>query len=584
MGSTKRTRRKEQETTIRTKGAKTVLPMRRTFALLAVLLAVSTFAAYRGILGNDFTNYDDYDYITRNPHVKQGITAESIGWAFNIGYASNWHPLTWLSHMIDYQLYGLNPMGHHLTSLLLHIANVLLLFWVLSRMTGAPWRSAFVAALFGLHPLHVESVAWASERKDVLSTFFGLLAIVAYVRYAERPELKRYALVAVAFALGLMAKPMLVTLPVVLLLLDYWPLPRMRGTGTLLMEKVPLLALSAVSGVLTYLAQHKAGSVSGLELISLWSRALNALLAYVQYLIMMLWPVRLAAHYPYLKVFAVWQIAGAIALLAGVSYAAWRLRRSHPYLLAGWAWYVVTLLPVVGLVQVGSQALADRYTYVPLIGIFIAISWGICDLAQWRLLQPQRGLAVAAAVICIAMGVMTMNQTRVWKDSFTLWTHTLAVAPNQWMAPYNLGCVLEESGRDDEAIPYYLSATRVAPDLKDAHFNLANLLDQRGEFEGALKHYSEAARIDPSDAQAHNNLCCLLGKMRRFEESIEHGRLAVMHKPDYAEAHRNLTISLALNRQFEEALEEARLCEKYGGGLPKGVVDALVKEVEKARR
>jgi hypothetical protein len=594
MGSKKRTRRKGQETAAGLDDGKGGVPLSRTFAVLAVVLAVATCAAYWGVLGNDFTNYDDYDYVTKNPHVRQGITAESISWAFNIGYASNWHPLTWMSHMLDYQVYGLEPMGHHLTSLLLHVANVLLLFWVLCRMTGAPWRSAFVAALFGLHPLHVESVAWASERKDVLCTFFGLLAILAYVRYAERPELKRYLLVAAAFALGLMAKPMLVTLPVVLLLLDYWPLGRMQksknggpGTGALLLEKAPLFAMSAASGVLTYMAQHRAGSVSDLELIPIGSRALNALLAYVQYLIMMVWPVGLAAHYPYLKIFPVWQVAGAILVLAGVSYAAWGLRKKYPYLLTGWAWYVITLLPVIGLVQVGSQAFADRYTYVPLIGIFIAITWGICDLMGLRrlrhILRPH-GVAVAATFVCLVLAALTANQTRVWKDSFTLWGHTLSVSPNEWMAHYNLGCILEESGRSDEAIPYYRAATRIAPDLRDAHFNLANLLDQRGDFAGALRHYGEAARIDPSDAQAHNNLCCLLGKTRDFEQSIKHGRLAVKHKPDYLEAHRNLAISLALNKQFAEALEEARLCERYGGDLPRGFVDALEDELGRAKR
>lgn len=565
-------------------------PDHRTTLLIALLLVLSTATAFHGTLGNGFTNYDDYDYITKNPHVTRGLSAENLIWAFNIGHSSNWHPLTWLSHMLDCQVYGLKPWGHHLTSLVLHIANVLLLFLALSRMTGAPWRSAFVALLFGLHPLHVESVAWASERKDVLSTMFSLAAVMAYVEYVRQGKSIWYAAVLGAFVLALMSKPMAVTLPIVLLILDYWPLRRLtvesdRGEiptlRRVIIEKAPLFALSAGSAVITIVAQNRGGSISGLELIGFGARVANAALAYMEYLYLTVWPTGLAAHYPYMTDFPVWRVAGVTALIAGISAAAVLTRKRYPYILAGWLWYVLALLPVIGLVQVGSQSFADRYTYLPLVGIFIAATWLILDLAG-RILRPQ-ALAAAAAAACILLACLTAAQVGVWKSSLTLWRHTVKVEPKDWFARYNLGSILEEMERTDEAIACYESAAAIAPNFRDAHFNLANLLQQRGDIERALDEYEEVVRIDPTDAQAHNNLCCILGKLRRFDESIEHGRTAVRYSPDYAEAHRNLTISLCLKGLYEQALEEARECERLGQPMPDPIVRGINRALEDRR-
>jgi hypothetical protein len=391
-------------------------------------LALATLAVFWQVLGHDFVNYDDPDYVYRNPNVQSGITLSSIKWAFTTGHAANWHPLTWLSHMLDWQLFGDNPGWHHLTNLFLHIANTLLLFAVLKRMTNALWRSAFVAAAFALHPLHVESVAWVAERKDVLSTLFWMLTIAAYLRYLERPGTGRYLLTLLIFALGLMAKPMLVTLPFVLLLLDYWPLGRfqfgqiVKSVGQqsrkslnafshwklsrhLLLEKVPLFALSAISSIVTFLVQRTAGAVTSVETLPLKLRIANTFVSYLTYIQKMVWPSRLAMFYPYPdKTDLIWQTVVFALLLLIISLGVIWLMRRRRYLLTGWLWYLGTLVPVIGLVQVGDQALADRYTYVPLTGLFIIIAWGVPDLiAKWRF--RKHALAASAIAVLLAWSI-----------------------------------------------------------------------------------------------------------------------------------------------------------------------------------
>ncbi len=460
--------------------------MRRELIVCLLLLSV-TLAVYWQIGDHQFTNYDDTLYVTDNPHVKPGLAGGSVIWAFTATEEANWHPLTWLSHMVDCQLFGLRPRGHFLTSLFLHLANVLLLFAVLKRMTGALWRSAFVSALFALHPLHVESVAWVAERKDVLSTLFWLLTMLAYARYVERPTRARYVLTLVAFTLGLMAKPMLVTLPFVLLLLDYWPLDRMAYGGKgddppkrtrkrthsceqrlplsrLVWEKIPFFALAAISSVVTFSFQQRAGAMADMEIFPLSSRIANALVSYLRYMGKIIWPSDLAVLYPHpgTSLPLWWGAAAGLALL-GLSILVVLVIRRRPYLAVGWLWYVGTLVPVIGLVQVGVQAYADRYTYVPLIGLFIMIAWGVPDLVgRWA--QTRTVLAVLAATALAALTACTWIQLGYWKDSVSLFTHTLQVTTKNYVAHNNLGNALADRGEVEAAISQYTEALRIKPD------------------------------------------------------------------------------------------------------------------------
>ena len=405
--------------------------------LVCLFLVMATLAVYWQVQNYDFVNFDDNDYVYDNRHVQDGLTLKSIIWAFTNIHASNWHPVTWLSHMMDYQLYGMNPGRHHLTNLLFHIANTLLLFLVFRKMTDSLWQSGFVAALFALHPLHVESVAWVSERKDVLSTFFWMLTMWSYIWYVEHPAVKRYILVVLFFALGLMSKPMLVTLPFVLLLLDFYPLNRFqsqqpKGSANaqqrsialrLILEKIPLFVLVAMSSAMTFYAQKHGKTVASLEVIPLKSRVANALVSYVSYIIKTIYPSKLAVLYPHPGILPWWQIAGACLLLVTISFLAIRVVKQSPYFVVGWLWYLGTLVPVIGLVQVGIQSMADRYTYVPLIGIFIIIVWGIPELvAQWR--YRKICLATLATVVLTILMAMTWKKVGYWKSSITLFEHT----------------------------------------------------------------------------------------------------------------------------------------------------------------
>jgi len=551
--------------------------------MIAILLVAITLIAYWQVFGHDFIRFFDDDvYVVNNAVVQQGLTKAGLVWAFTQFHIANWHPLTWVSHMLDCQFYGMNPMGHHLTNLLFHIANVLLLFWALVLMTKSLWKSAFVAALFAVHPLHVESVAWVAERKDVLSTFFWLLAMLAYVWYVRRPNVGKYLLVALALALGLMSKPMLVTLPIVLLLMDYWPLgrlkPRQHSTlntqrstlSSLILEKAPLFALCVASSAITFFAQRAMGAVAMMTQFPLGVRISNALVAYASYIVKMVWPSGLAFYYPRAgNPIPAWQVAGAVVLLAAISFLVIKLARRHPYLPVGWLWYVVTLVPVIGFIQVGSHAMADRYTYVPLIGLFVIIAWGAPDLLA-RKMEPTKGksrprqvqsepsnaaplAAVAVAVVAVLMA-RTWIEVGYWRDAATLYTRALKCTSNNAMAHNNLGNVLFADGRIEEAAGHFREALRIDPSMSEASNNLANCLLQTGKPEEAIALYNEALRVMPNNAEAHYNLGTALARLDRLDEAIEHYAEALRIKPDYAVVHNNWGNALARQGKFDVAI------------------------------
>ena len=631
---------------------------------ICLFLVLSTLVVYWPVTGHQFVNYDDTDYVTENSYVQAGLSAKGLAWVWHSDVARNWHPVTMLSHMLDCQLYGLRPGGHHLTNLLFHVANTLLLFLLLRSMTGALWRSGAVAALFALHPLHVESVAWVAERKDVLSTFFFLLTLSAYVAYVNRSRVQSpkskvqgpkpkaqgsavsghaprttqdasrftihtvlhppsslfYALSLLLFALGLMSKPMLVTVPFVLLLLDFWPLQRLESPALsrsrfkvqgsrfkvsapaggpqpaatrqaapfsrLLWEKVPFLLLSAASCVVTFQVQQRGGSVLDVNNLPVAARVANALMSYVRYLGKMLWPEHLAALYLRKVPWPFWQVGlAAIALLA-TSVAVIRLARRRPYLAVGWFWYVGTLVPVIGLVQVGMQTMADRYTYIPLIGIFIAVAWGAWELASaWRL--PRVGLGIATAVVLAACMVLARQQIAWWRDSETLFQRMITVVEGNYMAHYNMGNLFSRQNKLPEAVQHYEAALRAEPNYAEAHNNLGAVLLRQGLFEEALEHYAtavrlkpeylyyfnlanaqvdagkpadavpnyqQALRLNPNSSQAHFNLGMAWQAQGKADAAMAELRAALQLQPDYESAEHNLANRLADAGRVEEAM------------------------------
>jgi tetratricopeptide (TPR) repeat protein len=551
---------------------------RWTVLWVCVFLAAITFVVFGQTLHHEFVYYDDNDYVYENPEVARGLTLKGIVWAFTRVHSANWHPLTWISHMLDCQLYGLNAGGHHLTNILLHTATAILLFLVLRRMTGAHWRSAFVAAVFAIHPLRVESVAWVAERKDVLSGVFFMLTIGAYVRYVRHPwSPVRYGLVMLLFALGLMCKPMLVTLPFVLLLLDYWPLGRVTGEkkeknstlnytpnapshdssefgaqlSTLLLEKLPLFGLGVASGVVTIFAQTKA--IQSFDQISLPLRVDNALTSYVTYLGQMFWPAGLAVLYPFAtRDVGVSGIVLSLVLLAGISAGAFILRR-HRYFLTGWLWYLIMLVPVIGILQVGLQARADRYTYLPQIGLYLLLTWAVADLcAGWR--RRRVVLGGCATIILVALIFCARVQVSYWRNSESLWTHTLACTSDNAIAHLNFGIALKKKGRVGEAIFHFQKALQINPDYAEAHNNLGNALCQKGRMDEAIVHYQKALQITPNNAEVYYNLGNVLLKKGNVDEAITHYKKALQINPDYAEAHNNLGNALIKKGSMDEAI------------------------------
>ncbi len=540
-------------------------PRRAThLAGICAALVLVTFAAFHGVLSSGFVNYDDDGYVTENPHVRAGLRAESVAWAFTTTEQANWHPLTWLAHMLDVQLFGLDAGKHHRTSLLLHAASAVLLFLLLVSMTGALWPSAFVAALFAIHPLHVESVAWIAERKDVLSTLFWLLTLGAWLFYVESRTAGRYALVLVLYALGLMAKPMLVTLPFTLLLLDLWPLRRLtlplreasvRLPG-LLREKAPLFAMSAASCIVTFAVQRSAGAVQTLRDFAFAERLANSALAYVAYLGRTFWPTSLAVFYPYPAHVALltWPVAGSGVLLVGITALALLLARRAPYVAFGWLWYLGTLVPVIGLVQVGGQARADRYTYVPLIGVFVIAAWGLEEIGKARR-SMRNGVVILAAGSIVALSAATRLQVAHWTNGSTLYEHALAVSSDNWLAHNNLGRVLFEGGQSERAIAHYEAALRISPGYADAHYNLGIALGRIGRRPEAIEQFLETLRLEPSHAMAHNNLGGVLSEEGRLDEAVEQYDQAMRLDPRNAEAPYNLGNLLFHAGRLDEAIE-----------------------------
>jgi tetratricopeptide (TPR) repeat protein len=532
------------------------LPFVRSNALIAAVLAAGTLGVYARVSNNEFVNWDDGVYVTENAQVQSGLRLESVAWAWRSTVTGNWHPLTWMSLELDWQLFAGKPWGFHLTNLLLHTANVLLLFHVLVRMTQARWQSALVAALFAIHPLHVESVAWAAERKDVLSTLLGLLTILAYLRYVERSTVGRYVWIVVIYALGLTAKPMFVTLPFILLLLDYWPLRHLnKSLARLIWEKVPLFLVSAASCVSAVYAQHSIGSVVFLERLPFGTRLANALITYVTYLGHMVWPLGLAVHYPHQhpSLLSVSVVVSGV-FLAAVSGLVFRLRGRFPYLLVGWCWYLGTLVPVIGLVQVGGQAMADRYTYIPLIGIFMAIAWGLGDLAAGF----RFGSIVwtsAAVVTLVGCAILTVVQIGHWRDPQNLWSHTLALTENNEVADYNFGLLLAHQNRLREALGFFEEAVRIEPNFGLAQNNLGLVLNSMGYPKEAIPHFVAAIKINPDNADAHNNLGTALSRLGRTGEALAAFRAALQINCRHSMAYFNEGVVLAAQGQLQKAAE-----------------------------
>jgi tetratricopeptide (TPR) repeat protein len=612
--------------------------LRREKQILAIylFLTVITFIAFWQLNQCDFINFDDPEYVTENVSIENGITMEAMRWAFTTGHVANWHPLTWISHILDVQLFGLKPQWHHLTNLLFHIANTLLLFFVFHRMTKAPWKSAFVAALFALHPLHVESVAWVSERKDVLSTFFWMLTMGAYIHYVERPRLKNYLAVLIFFALGLMAKAMLVTLPFVLLLLDYWPLQRFEPkksaqeirTGVnkslsanqrkgkssikhavqttrkeekpadhkyqwalvrpLLREKIPLLALTALSCIVTYIAQQKVGAVKSIEAFPPGVRISNAFVSYIIYIRKMIWPDNLAVFYPHPGLWPLWQVLGAILLLIAVTISVIRTAKRLPYLTMGWLWFTGTLVPVIGIVQVGDQAMADRYTYIPLIGLFIMAAWGIPELLKkWR--YRKETLFASSALILPCLLIVTWTQVGYWRNSITLYDHALKVTNRNDTIYNNRGDAFCPLGNFRQAISDYDRAIEINPKYAEAYNHRGVTYGKLGAQRQAIPDFEKAIEINPKYAEAYNNRGVTYGKLGAQRQAISDYDRAIEINTKYEEAYYNRGVAygeLGDQRQaisdYDRAIEiNPKYAEAYNNrGAAYGMLDNLRQAIE----
>ena len=570
----------------------------RVRRMICGMLTLATAAVYLPVMHHEFVNYDDPDYVYENPMVRSGLTWRGIGWAFSNHYLPMWHPLTWISHMLDWQIFGANPGGHHAINVLFHIANAILLFVVLDRMTGALWRSAIVAGLFALHPLHVESVAWASERKDTLSAFFFMLTIWLYAGYVNRPTIGRRVGVVFAFALGLLCKAMVVTLPFVLLLLDFWPLRRVSGFrisnpetdsspegsrrlrwSALILEKWPLFLLSLAASITAYWIQNGGGSVSTAADSSAYpsSGISNALISYVRYLRKMAWPDDLAVFYPR-QAWPLWQVAGAAVLLLVLLAITLKVANRRPYLLMGWLWYLGMLVPVIGLVPIGAHAMADRYTYLPLIGVFIAVVWVAADLAASI---RQGRLAIVGAGIILALCVYGAEvQLQYWKDSLALFSHSLSVTPNNYLSHNQYATALSAAGRLPEALAHYQEAARLAPENALVQDNLGTMLSRMGNLEAAIPHFREAIRLRPDFASAYCNLGVTLAGQNQLDEAITNFNRALEINPDDAKAHNNLGVALARQRKYDQAAVHYEQAYRLGLTEPEiclGLATSLVK-------
>jgi protein O-mannosyl-transferase len=563
--------------------------------LICPLLVLGTVTVYAPVWHYRFVNYDDYDYIRDNPFVVGGFTHHNVLSAFTKFYSHNWHPLTWLSHMLDVELWGLNAGGHHLTNVILHSANAVLLFLILTSMTSALWRSALVAAVFAWHPLHVESVAWISERKDVLSTFFWILTIAAYLHYARQPRVRRYLLVFVCFAMALMCKPMTVTLPFVLLLLDFWPLNRARLTRNdarawlnLFLEKVPLLGLAFISSLITIEAQHRSGAIQSLLELPLQLRLSNAPVSYINYLCKSVLPFKLSVFYPLASAIPLWQAAGAAAFLLALSALAFAAAKRHPYLIVGWLWFVGTLVPVIGLVQVGYQSMADRYTYVPLIGVTIAGVWGTWELLK-RTNRAQSLAATLSAALLLFLLQAAIWQVRYWRDNFTLFQRALSVTSNNWLAHNNLSNALLEQRRDLEAASHALAAVQIRLNYPDARLNLGVALLRQGKTSEAILHLNQALELQPNWPEAEQYFGFAMMDAGRVDEAIQHFYKALRLNPNLVPALKRLawiraTQPDAKRRDASEALTLATRAAKITSYKDADALDVFAAALAEAGR
>ncbi|MEN6320297.1 MAG: tetratricopeptide repeat protein [Syntrophaceae bacterium] len=541
------------------------------FFLIAIILIT-----YWPVQHFEFANYDDDIYITENIHVCSGLTKDSIIWAITTMDAGFWHPLTWLSLMFDYELYRLNPAGYHWTNVLFHIANSILLFLVLNRMTGALWRSGFVAALFAVHPLHVESVAWIAERKDVLSTFFWMLTMYAYVFYVERQSVWRYILVFISFSIGLMAKPMLVTLPCVLLLLDYWPLRRFqlkKSTGDfvdvekqssfpekkfisvthLILEKAPLFVLVIVVSIVTYIAEQKLGALGLQEIFPLGTRLTNALISYTGYIGKMIWPVNLSVYYPHPGNWPLTYLMASCLILIIITIVAIRTLKTHPYFTVGWLWYLGCLVPVIGLIQVGSHAMADRYTYIPLTGLFIIVAWGVPDiLRQWR--HRRLILSISSGLVLVSLIMCTMLQVKYWENGISLFQHAVNITGDNGIILNNMGNALARKGKTEEAIRQYKKAINLQPNNAEAYNNLGKVLTLQGKINEAINEYKKVIILKPQHMKAYFNIGVAYSDLGNYQEAIFYYLEALKLKPDFVAAYNNLGIVYARMGDLDKAI------------------------------
>jgi len=527
---------------------------RRAEIYICVLLIAVVVAVYWPVQGYEFLNYDDDVYVTDNYRVLSGLSWDGLRWSFSTFHGANWHPLTWLSLMFDAQLFGLNAGGYHWTNVLIHALSTVVLFLVFYRMTGALWRSGIVAVLFGLHPLHVESVAWIAERKDVLSGFFWMVTLWMYAVYAERLGWWRYLLVVLFFVLGLLSKPMVVTLPFVLLLLDYWPLGRYERSSwwVLIREKLPLIVLSAASSVITVFAQGKGQAISPLDALPFMRRLANALVSYVVYLRKLFVPVDLAVFYPYPQEFPLYEVLGAFLFLGVITYLAWRFRKEAPYAVTGWLWYLGMLVPVIGLLQVGSQALADRYTYLPLIGIFLLLAWGGNFLV--KVLRRLKILMYPAVALLLSVMIFfTSDYLPCWENGITISRRTLQIIGDNSGTYNNLGNALARKGYLDEAVLQYQAALRLKPEYTDAMMNLGNVLLQKAKYSEAIEKYEDVLNIVPGNIKARFNLAIACAAAGDEESAERHYLEIIRNNPSIAPAYNNLGIIYARKDRFEEA-------------------------------
>jgi tetratricopeptide (TPR) repeat protein len=599
-----------------------------------IVLVLVTFGIYCQASDHDYINFDDPSYIINNPHVTSGLTIDNIDWAFTSIHASNWHPVTWLSHMLDIEFFGAQPKWQHLVNVIFHLLNTLLLYLLLFRTTGAHWKSSFVAGLFALHPLHVESVAWIAERKDVLSAFFFFITLHLYHLYVIRPSYSRYILSLIAFSIGLMSKPMLVTLPFILLLMDYWPLQRLsfskknehpspttqnnKNNSLLLkimMEKLPFLALSVISSIITFYAQSRGGAVAKIKLVPISFRFLNSLVAYANYIFKMILPRNLSVIYPLPDTITILQGLAAGSLLAVISTLSIRMGRRHPYLIVGWLWYIGMLVPVIGLVQVGRQSMADRYTYLPLTGLFIIVAWGVPSILQnWR--YRNMLLSIMSVLLLFTYSLLTWLQIGYWKNSVTLFRHATEAISKNHVAYNLLGSTYTQSGMLDEAISNYSEALRISPEDEEAISGIGIALAKKGDLEGATSYFRKAVYLEPNSAECHSNLGFALSQQGQVEDGIRHlleairlqpgnpknaeihfhigtslaamGKIdpsmdhfveAIRIKPDFVEAHYNLGVALAKQGKWDQAISSFSMALRLNPDLPEAALS-----LEKAKR